>query len=58
MVGGKGRSLARIAPAGFPVPAGFLVIKSAYRCFVEENNLKAAIIDMSKPENVPGHSHK
>ena len=33
-VGGKGRSLAHLANAGFAVPAGFLVTTAAYRQFV------------------------
>jgi pyruvate,water dikinase len=33
-VGGKGASLARLARAGLPVPAGFHVTTEAYRAFV------------------------
>ncbi len=50
MVGGKGKSLARMASAGLPVPGGFLLTTSAYKRFVEENDLQAAIISLAKPE--------
>jgi len=52
MVGGKGKSLAKMSSSGFPVPGGFLVTTTAYRQFVEENNLQATIIDLAKPEIV------
>jgi phosphoenolpyruvate synthase/pyruvate phosphate dikinase len=35
-VGGKGASLARLAKAGLPVPAGFHVTTLAYKQFVAE----------------------
>ena len=35
-VGGKGASLARLARAGLPVPAGFHVTTEAYRSFVAQ----------------------
>ena len=38
-IGGKGRSLAKMACAGFEVPGGFLVTTDAYRFFVADNNL-------------------
>ena len=50
LVGGKGRSLARMAIAGLPVPGGFQVTTSAYKRFVEENNLQDTIISLAKPE--------
>ena len=50
MIGGKGKSLARMASAGMPVPDGFYLTTSAYRDFVEKNNLQKAIIDLAKPE--------
>ena len=40
MFGGKGRSLARLAAAGLPVPRGFLVSTSVYKSFVEANELQ------------------
>ena len=47
-VGGKGASLARMAAAGLPVPAGFHVTTAAttaaYRRFVTENHLTEAIL--------------
>lgn len=42
--GGKGRSLARLAAAGFPVPTGFLVSTTAYEDFVEANQLQSSIM--------------
>ena len=51
-VGGKGRSLASMTAAGFPVPAGFTVSTSAYRQYVADNGLQQAIIDVAKPELV------
>jgi len=50
MIGGKGKSLARMASAGMPVPGGFYLMTSAYKDFVEENNLQEAIIKLAKPE--------
>ena len=43
-VGGKGASLARMAAAGLPVPAGFYVTTAAYRRFVTENGLQERIL--------------
>ena len=43
-VGGKGRSLAVLAVAGLPVPAGFLITTRAYRDFVEVNGLQESIL--------------
>ena len=40
VVGGKGASLARMVNAGLPVPDGFHVTTTAYRRFVDENDLK------------------
>ncbi len=50
MVGGKGRSLAKMAITGLPVPPGFHLATSAYKRFVEENNLQETIINLAKPE--------
>ena len=44
VVGGKGRSLAVLASAGLPVPAGFLLTTSAYKAFVEANELRDSIL--------------
>ena len=46
LVGGKGRALASLAVAGFPVPAGFLVSTRAYADFVEANALGGSILDI------------
>src|SRR5687768_16565236 len=43
LVGGKGMSLARLASAGLPVPAGFHLTTEAYRYFVSANNLQDEI---------------
>jgi len=50
MIGGKGKSLARMVSAGMPVPAGFYLTTSAYKDFVESNNLQKAIINLAKPK--------
>ena len=50
LVGGKGRSLARMATAGFAVPGGFLVTTHAYRQYVAENDLQSRILELAKPE--------
>lgn len=46
LVGGKGRSLAKMAAAGLPVPAGFHLTTSAYQHFVDENDLQTTILDV------------
>jgi pyruvate,water dikinase len=43
-VGGKGASLARMAAAGLPVPAGFHITTAAYRRFVTEQGLQEQIL--------------
>ena len=48
LVGGKGRSLARMTNAGFDVPDGFLVTADTYRAFIAENNLQAQILESAK----------
>lgn len=50
MVGGKGRSLAKMANAGFDVPGGFYLTTTAYRSFIEANGLQAKIIELARPE--------
>ena len=52
IVGGKGRSLARLVDAGYDVPAGFVVAASAYRRFVHDNELEARILELARPEVV------
>ncbi|MHA2400439.1 MAG: PEP/pyruvate-binding domain-containing protein, partial [Promethearchaeota archaeon] len=50
LIGGKGKSLARMASAGLQVPAGFYLTTSAYKDFVKNNNLQEDIINLAKPE--------
>ena len=45
--GGKGASLIRMATAGLPVPAGFVLTTEAYRRFVAANNLEPVIATRS-----------
>ncbi len=54
IVGGKGRSLALLAAAGFNTPGGFQVNTHAYRSFIAENNLQARIIELAQPTVVDG----
>ena len=49
VVGGKGRSLALLANAGFDVPGGFQVTAAAYRHFVAENDLQDKILERARP---------
>ncbi len=46
MFGGKGRSLAKLAAAGLPVPNGFLLSTGAYKGFVEANELQESILQI------------
>ena len=43
LVGGKGRSLARMSCADFDVPGGFLVTTDAYKKFIADSDLKSKI---------------
>lgn len=58
IIGGKGAGLTRLAAAGVPVPPGFVVTTAAYRDFVEQNGLTAAIasimagIDYDNPDQL------
>ena len=52
VVGGKGRSLARMARAGFSVPGGFQVTTAAYRTYVSDNDLGERILELARPEIV------
>ena len=49
LIGGKGRSLAKMSIAGFDVPTGFHLTADAYRAFVAENNLQTKIVELAKP---------
>ncbi len=55
MFGGKGRSLAKLAVAGLPVPAGFLLSTGAYKDFVEANDLQESILQIIADAN-PGQA--
>ena len=48
VIGGKGRSLARMTRAGFAVPGGFLVTADTYRRFVTENDLQSVILEKAR----------
>jgi pyruvate,water dikinase len=50
VLGGKGRSLARLATAGLSVPGGFQLTTTAYKGFVADNKLQAMILEFAKPE--------
>ncbi|MEC9285491.1 MAG: PEP/pyruvate-binding domain-containing protein, partial [Pseudomonadota bacterium] len=50
LIGGKGKSLARMASAGFTVPTGFHVTTAAYKNFVDTNELQSKILELAKPE--------
>ncbi|HCC43306.1 MAG TPA: hypothetical protein DEQ32_02830 [Gammaproteobacteria bacterium] len=55
LIGGKGRSLARMACAGFAVPSGFLVTADAYRSYVSNNELQTQILELAKAELRDGY---
>jgi len=50
VIGGKGRSLARLSSAGFSVPGGFQVKASAYKSFIADNRLQSKILEFANPE--------
>jgi pyruvate,water dikinase len=62
VAGGKGASLARLAQAGLPVPAGFHVTTAAYRRFVHNNDLQPRILavvqvaDLAQPSTLEAAS--
>ena len=49
LIGGKGRSLAKMSTAGFDVPSGFHLTADAYRAFIAENNLQEQVVALAKP---------
>ena len=57
LIGGKGRSLARMACAGFAVPSGFLVTADAYRSYVSINELQTQILELAKAELRDGYPY-
>lgn len=52
IVGGKGANLGEMTQAGFPVPNGFIVTASAYRHFINYNDLEMKIRDILMPLDV------
>jgi phosphohistidine swiveling domain-containing protein len=48
LAGGKGKNLAELTRAGFPVPPGFIVTTDAYQQFVEAGQLQSRIISLAK----------
>ncbi len=56
IVGGKGRSLAKLVNAGFNVPGGFQVTTSAYKSFVASHGLQDEIIALARPAVVDGRT--
>ncbi len=56
IVGGKGRSLAKMINSGFAVPGGFVVTTSAYTAFVDANNMHDDILKLARPEVVEGRA--
>jgi pyruvate,water dikinase len=51
-VGGKGRSLAKMINAGFPVPDGFHITTEAYHSFIAANGLQTRILAALKDVDV------
>ena len=49
VVGGKGRSLARLVRAGFATPSGFILTTAAYEGFLDANNLRATLRELARP---------
>jgi pyruvate,water dikinase len=49
LLGGKGRSLGRLASAGFPVPDGFHVTTDAYTAFVAANDMQQRVLELATP---------
>ena len=56
VVGSKGRSLAKLANAGFQVPDGFQITTAAYRRFVADHGLQEQIIELARPAVVKGRA--
>ena len=55
ILGGKGRSLARMTRSGFRVPDGFIVTADAYRDFVNKCGIQEEIIELAKPDLKNGY---
>jgi pyruvate,water dikinase len=43
LAGGKGSNLGEMIRAGLPVPEGFVILTSAYKRFVVQNNIQESI---------------
>lgn len=56
LVGGKGRSLAKLSNAGFYLPGGFQVTTDAYRTYVADHSLQERIIELARPAVVDGRA--
>lgn len=54
-VGGKGKGLAEMTQAGLPVPPGFTVGATAYRAFLDQNNLRGKVAAVLA--GVDAHDH-
>ena len=54
LLGGKGRSLAKMSTSGMAVPSGFQLTTAAYRGFVTDNNLQDRITELARPELISG----
>ncbi len=55
VIGGKGRSLARMSRSGFNVPSGFLVTAETYRKYVADSNLQSLILEKARPQLKDGY---
>ena len=55
ILGGKGRSLARMTKSGFRVPGGFIVTADTYRDFVKASGIQEEIIELAKPDLKNGY---
>jgi len=54
--GGKGANLGEMANAGFPIPPGFMVSADAYYNFIEINEIKKLIRDMTADLDVENNA--
>ena len=60
LAGGKGASLGEMSQAGFPVPAGFVILASTFDKFLHESDLKQeieAILDTVNHEEIHTIQH-
>ncbi|MCG2624319.1 PEP-utilizing enzyme [Arthrobacter sp. I2-34] len=47
LAGGKGANLGELVQAGLPVPAGFVLLTTAYEAFIEANGIAAQILELA-----------